>query len=165
MHRRGPRIGPPPRRHAELDALHARLGIEIGRPLPGGDGDVDPVALGRDAHHLRAAPGDRADIAVDDVVGGQHVAVGLVELGLAERDDHVHDLGRIEEPAGVLLELEHLAFIGALALEHGAGVVQPMGQDMHVGVLPGNQLAVVPDDAFELVVRLRRHDELPRMWS
>ena len=53
--------------------------------------------------------------------------------------------------------LEDLAAIGALALEHGARIVQAMGADVQVGVAPGHELAVVPDDAVELVVGLVHH--------
>ena len=43
--------------------------------------------------------------------------------------------------------------IGALALEHGAGVMQAMGQHMDIGIGPRHQSAIVPDDAIDFVER------------
>ena len=67
------------------DALHARLGREIRRPRPGGDGQMDPGRLRRDAHHLAAAPGQGPDVAVDDGIGRAHLVAGGVDLGGAVR--------------------------------------------------------------------------------
>src|SRR5207245_1112314 len=53
--------------------------------------------------------------------------------------------------------LEDLAAIGALALEHCARIMQPMGADMERGIAPGHELAVVPDDSVEPVVGFLRH--------
>ncbi len=62
----------------------------------------------------------------------------------------------------VLGELEDLPVIGPHPLEHGTAVMQRMGEDMHLGVLPGAQLAVQPDEALALIVRgRRRHRTLP----
>ena len=52
---------------------------------------------------------------------------------------------------GMLGRLEDLAAIGALALEDGAGVMQRVGQNMRLGVAPGDELAVVPDPAVAIV--------------
>src|ERR1700754_1975053 len=49
--------------------------------------------------------------------------------------------------------LEDFAAVSALALEHGASVVQAMGQDVDIGVGPRHQLAVIPDDAIDFVER------------
>src|SRR5579883_1377045 len=58
----------------------------------------------------------------------------------------------------MLGRLENLAAIGALALEHRAGVMHGVGQDMNLGVAPIDQLAVIPDDAVTIVKsRTRRH--------
>ncbi len=131
--------------------------IEIARPLPGGDGEVDGVVLRRDAHHLGAAPGDRPHIGVLLPVLLQHQALGRVDLGDRVGDLEIEHLRRALEPLGMLGALEDLAAIGALALEHAAGVVQAVGEHVHRGIAPGHELAVVPDDAVEPVVGLFRH--------
>src|SRR5205814_542010 len=66
---------------------------------------------------------------------------------------------KIQNPRGILQPLRMLgapedgAAIGALALEHAARIMQPMGQHMDVGVAPRHQFAVVPDDAVDFVER------------
>ena len=118
--------------------------------------------LGRDAHHLRAAPGDRAHIGIDKALALQGLAAGGVDLGDRVGDFHVEHFGRIEQPLGVLGELEDLAAIGALALEDAGAIMQAMGQDMHLGVLPGDEFAVEPDHAFALIKWNDRHGLPPR---
>src|ERR1700694_2028658 len=49
--------------------------------------------------------------------------------------------------------LEDGPTIGALALEHAARIVQPVGQHMDVGIAPRHQFAVVPDDAIDFIER------------
>jgi hypothetical protein len=67
------------------------------------------------------------------------------------------------QPLAVLGELEDLAVIDTLALEHAASVMQRMGQEMHPRVPPLDELAVHPDVAVALIVGLRRrcHLKLP----
>src|SRR5690242_19578812 len=61
----------------------------------------------------------------------------------------------------MLARLEDFAAVGALTLEHAARIVQPVGEDVHTGVLPRHQLAVEPDDPLKSVVRLRSHHSSP----
>ena len=56
--------------------------------------------------------------------------------------------------------LEDLAAIGALALEHAARIVQAVAEHMQIGLVPGHEFAVVPDDPFEPVIGLGSHDLL-----
>src|SRR5262249_3940986 len=53
--------------------------------------------------------------------------------------------------------LEDLAAIGPLAFEHGARIVQPVGADVERRVTPGNELAVIPDDAIKPVIGFVGH--------
>src|SRR5674476_1082661 len=72
----------------------------------------------------------------------------------------------ISEPRqaiGVFGRLEDRPAIGALALEHGARIVQAVAEHMQIGVSPRHQLAVVPDDPFEPVIGLCSHDFLLRL--
>src|SRR5674476_714311 len=71
----------------------------------------------------------------------------------------------ISEPrqaTGVFGRLEDRPAIGALALEHGARIVQAVAEHMQIGVSPRHHLAVVPDDPFEPVIGLRSHTFLLR---
>src|SRR6185437_9684436 len=122
--RRGVRRRPRPFGEFHADALEARLGREIGRPLPAGDGEVDLALLRRDAHLLGAAPGDRPDIAVGDLHRRHRLAGRRLDLGEGEGDLEAEDLRRIEEALRVLAELENRAAIDALALENAARVVE-----------------------------------------
>ena len=139
----------------EAQALGARRRIEIGAPIPGGDGEVDLGRLRRDAHLLAAAPGERAHIAVAQLVRPHHIAAGLVDLGDRIGNLEVEAFGRLVQALAVLAELEDLAVIDALALEHGAAIMQRMGEKMHPRVTPRDELAVHPDVAVALIVRLR----------
>src|SRR5262245_16594538 len=55
--------------------------------------------------------------------------------------------------------LVNFAAIGALPLEHGAGVMQTMGQHMQRGLAPRHELAVVPDHPLEAVIRFLCHGD------
>ena len=46
---------------------------------------------------------------------------------------------------------EDHAAVGALALEHAARIMQPVGEHVQRGVAPGHEPAVVPDAAVPLV--------------
>ena len=145
-------VGPAILGDRQPDALQALLHGEVGAPIPGRDGQVDLGRLRRDAHHLAAAPGDRAHIAIDELVGLDHVAAGLVDLGHAVGDREIQRLGAVVQALAVLVELEDLAAVGPLPLEHRAGVVQPVAQHVQVGLAPGHQLAVEPDEAVAVVI-------------
>ena len=68
-------------RHCQADAgLHGSR-VEILAPIPRRDREIDLRVLRGNPHLLAATPGDRADIAIDKIVGLQHVAAGLVDLG------------------------------------------------------------------------------------
>src|SRR6185369_12839871 len=85
-------------------------------------------------------------------VGLDRSAAGLVDLGDAVGDREVQRLGALVEPRAVLRQLEDLAAVGPLPLEHGAGVVQPVAQHMQVGLTPGHELAVEPDESVAVVI-------------
>ena len=116
--RRGRGIGPAILGEVEPDALEPLRRIEIARPFPGRDGQVDLVVLRRHAHHLRAAPGDRPHIGVRLAVLLEHQPLGGVDLGDRIGDFEVEDLRRRFSRSECSVRLEDLAAIGALALEH-----------------------------------------------
>ena len=53
----------------------------------------------------------------------------------------------------MLGELEDLAAIGPLAFEYRAGVVQSVGQDVHLGIAPGDECPIHPDQPVAIVIR------------
>ena len=150
-------IGPPIVGDIEPDALHPLGGVEIARPFPDGDAEVDRVVLRRDAHHLRAAPGDRPHIGVGEMVSLQHFGLGGVDLRDAERHLEVEDLRGLPQAPGMVGGFENMPAIGALAFEDRARIVQPVGQNMHLGVAPLNHMAIHPDPAITIVESLGGH--------
>src|SRR5262245_16973343 len=52
---------------------------------------------------------------------------------------------------------EDFAAVGAFALEHGARIMQAVGEHVQGSVAPWHELAVVPDHPLEAVVRLLCH--------
>jgi hypothetical protein len=128
-----------------------RCRIEIARPFPGRDGEMDLVLLGRDAERFGAAPGDRPDVGVLLIVLVEHKLLGRVDLGHRVGNLEVENLRRILQPFGVLGALENLSAIGAFALEHAACVMQAVGQHTDLALGGGNELAVQPDQVRTLV--------------
>ena len=80
------------------------------------------------------------------------VTAGLIDLIGRIGDLEVHDPAAFDQALGMLAELENLAVVGPLALEHGAGVMQGVGQDVDLGFAPGHELAVEPDEAVAVVI-------------
>ena len=112
---------------------------------------MDLVVLGGDAHHLRAAPGERAHIGVGEAVLLQHQRLGGVDLGGRIGHFEIENARGFAQALGMLGRFENGAAIGALALEHRAAVMHRMGQHMDFGVAPGNECAVHPDQAVAIV--------------
>ena len=147
------RIGAAVLRHRQADALETLLHREVGAPLPCCDCEMNFRRLRRDADLLRAAPGDRADVAVGELVGLDHVAADLIDLGDRVRHLEVERGGAVDEALRMLAQLEDGAVVGAQALEHAATVVQRMRQDVNVGLTPRDHLAVEPDKTVTIVKR------------
>ncbi len=156
------RVGPAVFRHVEPDALQLLRGIEVARPLPDRDRAVDAVVLGRNAHHLGAAPRDRADIGIGKALHAQQVAAGIVDLSHRIGNCEAEEAGGLVQALGMLGQLEDLSAIGALALEHGAGIVQPVGQYVNLRLRPFDEFAIHPDVTVKLVERNGCHRCLPR---
>ncbi len=121
-----------------------------------GDVDLDRAAEGVDAGFAVAAEGDGADVAGGDAVGFYGVDDGLAELldGVAEGHavdvagvaEALHVLGEAEDGGGVRLLVAAGALgVAADALEDGGAVVDDVGHDVDVGVVPGDEFPVVPD--------------------
>ena len=118
--------------------------------MPRGDRHVDGVLLRRDPHHLGAAPGDGAHIAVLDAVAAADFPAGGVDLGDGPGDRETELARRFEQTLGVLGETEDRAAVDALALEDAGGVVKAVGQHVQFRVAPGRESAVQPDPAVAI---------------
>jgi hypothetical protein len=118
---------------------------------------MDLGVLGRDRHHLAAAPGDRAHIAVGLAVRLHGGALRRVELLDRIGDLEIEKLGRALEALRMLGAFEDFAPIGALALEDAGAVMQAMRQYVELGIAPRHELAVEPDEAVTIVERQERH--------
>jgi len=58
------------------------------------------------------------------------------------------------KPFAMRVELENVAAVGALPLEHRRGIMKCVREDVHLRLAPGHQLAVEPDEAVAVVVGL-----------
>ena len=145
-------------RPAHSDALGLLGRREIARPVPAGDGHVDLRVLGRDPDHLRAAPGDRAQIGVRQAVLGAGVLAGLVDLGHREGDFEVQDFRGLEQTLGMRRQLVDHTPVHPLALEHGRRIVQAVREYVHVRLAPGHELAIQPDPSVAIVEGHESHE-------
>ncbi len=163
--RRGRGIGPPIFGHVQANAAHPLGGIEIARPVPRGDGEMDRAGRRRNAHHLRSAPGDGTDISVGQIVPPQHLRLGGVDVVDGPGDFEIEDATGFLQTARMLGRLEDPAAVGALALEHRACVVERMGQHMHLGVAPGDDppsSQIHPSRSSKAAPAMASHSRLDR---
>lgn len=63
--------------------------------------------------------------------------LGLLDLLDGIGDHHIHDLGGCDQALGMLAALENPALVGPLALEDRGAVMQAVGEDMDLRILPG----------------------------
>ena len=143
----------------QLDPGHAGFGVEVGAHVPANDRDVGRGLLGRDRHHFRPAPGDRADVSVGKALRLERGVGRVIEFLVGIADVHAEDFGRLEQPVGVFLVLEYLAPVGALALEHAGPVVQPVREDVQPPFIPIDHFTVVPELAAKLIEGNASHTE------
>ena len=141
---------PPPARHLGPDPGQLGLLAQVGAPRPDGDRHLDRRIERVEAHLAVAAEDDRADVALAQLVGGDQLVRGRAQLLERVRDRHVVELGRLEQPLQMIVVAEdrrsRRRLVGALALEHAGAVVQAVRQYVDLGVLPGNEFSVVPDE-------------------
>ena len=139
------RIRPAVVREIEPDALEALRRVEIARPFPGGDGEMNCVVLRRHAELLGTAPGDRAHVGVFLIVPFEHEPLGRVDLRDAETEFRNPGSAPSASAAPNVRCCENFPAVGAFALEHRARVMQTVRQ--HVILLsavgmsfPSNQI-------------------------
>ena len=125
----------------------------IAAPFPGGDGHAHRVAGRSDAHVLAGTtPGDGADIGVCMTVGGQDRLLSRLDLVDRVGNFEVKLIGREMQTLGMAAAFEDLTAIGSLAFEHRRGIVQRVGQNMHVRIPPWLQFAIHPDHSVAIVI-------------
>ena len=132
------------------DALLHALVAEVGAPLPRGDGDPGAVGGGAKAHRAVADEDERPEIGLCLTVGPQKVTRGLHDLVNRVGDLQQPHVGALEEPTDVLAVAEDVAaaigpLVAADALEHSEAVVERVGHDVDVGLVPGDKGAIHPD--------------------
>src|SRR5690606_9444201 len=113
-------------------------------------GDADDAGPGAELRvqpqRALAARHDQADVAVDDLVGLDALALDLDHF-LARNRDRQSDLpGALPQPVHVLAQLEDAPAIDADALEHTVPVEQAVVVDADGRLAPGNHLPVDVDD-------------------
>ncbi len=122
---------------------------EVRRPRPAHDRDLDRVAARRDAELAVAVEGDRAQVALGQPVGTDHLVAGGAELVDGVGELHVEEARRVLQALHVVAEAEDgralWRVVAADALEDARAVVQAVNADMDLGVGPVDELAVHPD--------------------
>ena len=146
----------PPRGDLRADAVALALLAEVGAPLPAGDRHVDRRLERVEAHLAVAAVDDRADVAGAQAVARHQLERGRAQLLGRVGHRHVVQLGRAQQALDVLGVAEHrraeLGVVAAHAVEHARAVVQAVRQDVDLGVLPGDEFSVHPDEVGGLHV-------------
>ena len=104
-----------------------------------------------------AAQRDRPDVARRHAVRLNQIHHARAKLLERERNLHAVDLGRVQQPLHVLRQAEDRRAlrlpVAANSLEHARAVVDHVAHHVNRGLLPRNQVAVVPD----LLSRLDGH--------
>jgi len=143
-------VVPGERGGADADTFVEPVVAQIRAPRPGGDGDADVDAFRVQAHFVVAQENQRADVTLLQLVDLDHLNNSLRDLLRRKGDVDSQDFGGVEQPLDVLRQAENggLAVVGAVtadALEHPVAVVQGVGEDVDVGLVPRDQCAVHPD--------------------
>jgi hypothetical protein len=147
----GARIGTAILGDIETNAFQLFRRIEVAAPLPDGDGDMDAAGLRRNTHLLAAAPGNRADIGVGKALALEHLVACRFQLFDRVGNLEIQHARRLVKALIVFGQLEDASAIGALALEYGARIMQPMRQHVKLGLLPGHEFTVEPDFTVQLI--------------
>src|SRR5216683_3736998 len=133
----------------------ALVAVDVFAPGEVGDVDLDRALQWIDAHLAVAAESDGADVAGRDSVGFDDIDDGSSELVCGIGQGHAVDFGGVDETSHVFGEAEDagacfICAAGALgvaanALEDRRAVVDDVGHDMNLRLIPGDELSVVPD--------------------
>src|SRR4051812_25229621 len=109
------------------------------------------------AHLLGAAPGYRAHVSVDDIVRRDYLLRRLGQIVHPGWHLEAEDSRRVEKALVMVLQTEYLAVVHALAFEHAARIMEPVGQHVEFRIAPRDEAAIVPDEAVSIVKRDHGH--------
>ena len=138
-----------PRRDLHAHTLGDRVVAEVGAPRPAGDRHVDRARQGVEPHLAVTEVGDRPHVAGGELGRRDRRLGGFDQLVDRVRQLHPEDLGGVGEPHDVVGQAEHGRTFGRLVrtdpLEHAHAVVEGVGEHVHLGFVPVDELAVHPD--------------------
>lgn len=146
-------VGPLPGGSDELGS-GVGSGSEVGSHVDAGDGEGDRHMDGVQADFLSAEEDAGLDIVDCRSVGPDGVLDRLEDVllgvGLAVEDEvESHHLASVDKPPDVVLEPEHGRPLGSLidpdSLEDAGAVIERMGENVDLGVLPVDKLSVEPN--------------------
>src|SRR5580693_4696227 len=107
------------------------------------------AANGINSRFAIAAENYRADVARADFIYASQFQIGVAEIVEGVANLHAVDVGGIQEALHVLFEAENagtlLRFVAADAFEDGGAVADHVRENVNFGVVPVDELAVVPD--------------------
>ena len=139
----------PPGGDLGADAVPRALLAEVDAPGEGGDDHVDRRVGRVEAEVAVTAVGERPDIAGAEPVAADQLVRRLAQLLRRVGQLEVVELGRLLEPREVLAVAEDggaaLGLIAADPLEDAGAVVQAVAEHVRPGLVPGHELAVLPD--------------------
>ena len=109
------------------------------------------AALGVEPHDPFPQKHQGADIGLLLAVEPQDFAAGRLDIVLFEGNVDHHDVTGIEQALNMLLQAENgrapiVTLISPNAFKNSQPVVQGVGQDVDLGLLPGDEFAVEPDE-------------------
>ena len=149
-------------RRFDADAFLQAVFAQVSAPRPGGDDDVHLGTLGRDPHLFRAVIRQWPYVGTFQFVGTHDFPMGFINRVLIVGHFHLEDVCRVEESCRVVLQAEDsraaTGVVGAHTFKHTHAVMQRMGQNVRIGIAPGDELAIHPD---KTVAVRHRHDVNP----
>ena len=151
----------PPGGDLGADAVLHPLLAEVDAPGEGGDDHVDRRVGRVETEVAVAAVGERPDVAGAKPVAADKLVGRLAQLLGAVGELEVVELGRLPQPRQVLAVAEDggtaLGLITADPLEDAGAVMQAVAEDVGRRLVPGHELAVLPDQ----LSRLHRPSSMP----
>ena len=138
------------RRRPHADAVLEPLVAEVGAPRPGGDREAGRVAERRKAHLAVADVDERADVTLREPVRAHRVDASLGDVGRRERRLDPEDVRRLPKSIDVLVQSENRraavrTAVAANAFEDTDAVVQGVGENVDLRVVPRDEPPVHPD--------------------
>jgi len=108
--------------------------------------------VGTQAHAFGAQERHGAQVGFVQVVFTNRGTLGFVDLILAERHFHVQNVSRAEQAVGMLFQAENRRAVRGVVRTHAfktaEAVMQGVGEDVGLGITPGNHFSVQPDNAI-----------------